>query len=218
MLAVLKVGGVIISFDSSSKVLEFEKKNLSQTTVPVILTSDQNVALLSRPGQIAVPVGLESLARLTKTATGNHPSATVPPKFDNRDLTDNQSQLTKTEAALRQIWARVLDIKPASIGVNDSFFRLGGDSITAMQISSAARESLGYLPTTDILRKQTISRFTASLDKSAQSQPSIALAIPKNSDKSFSLNPIQQFHLSLNPNPNVINNNIFRFACFKSER
>ncbi|CAE7022247.1 PP-binding domain containing protein [Pyrenophora teres f. teres] len=46
---------------------------------------------------------------------------------------------TGVERIMQQLWARVLGIEPGSIGPGDSFFRLGGDSITAMQISSPAR-------------------------------------------------------------------------------
>ncbi len=42
---------------------------------------------------------------------------------------------------MQQLWARVLNIKPESIGLDDSFFRLGGDSITAMQLSASARST-----------------------------------------------------------------------------
>lgn len=42
------------------------------------------------------------------------------------------------EKLLCGIVAKVLNLDEVSIGLNDSFFRLGGDSITAMQLSSAA--------------------------------------------------------------------------------
>ncbi|KAK1837560.1 peptide synthetase (AMP-binding enzyme), partial [Colletotrichum chrysophilum] len=43
------------------------------------------------------------------------------------------------ERQLRALWARVLSVDAALIGLDDNFFRLGGDSITAMKLASEAR-------------------------------------------------------------------------------
>ena len=64
---------------------------------------------------------------------------------------------------MQRIWGRVLNIEPDTIGPDDSFFQLGGDSITAMQISSAARSSFINISTVDILRKKTISSLVQGL-------------------------------------------------------
>lgn len=77
---------------------------------------------------------------------------------------DKRAPSSKTELALQKIWARVLKMDADDIGVDDSFFRLGGDSVTAMQASSAAHASLGNVPTVDILRQKTISRLAMTLD------------------------------------------------------
>ncbi|KAF2471493.1 acetyl-CoA synthetase-like protein [Lindgomyces ingoldianus] len=41
---------------------------------------------------------------------------------------------TQTEQTIQQLWARVLGIEPEIIGLDNSFFRLGGDSIAAMKM------------------------------------------------------------------------------------
>lgn len=41
---------------------------------------------------------------------------------------------TSIEKSLHDIWSRVLNRAPQTFGVDDSFFRLGGDSISAMQV------------------------------------------------------------------------------------
>ncbi|KAI9709501.1 MAG: NRPS [Bogoriella megaspora] len=46
---------------------------------------------------------------------------------------------THIEKLLQKLWASVLSIKPDSIGVDDSFFRLGGDSVSAMRLVTASR-------------------------------------------------------------------------------
>ncbi|GKZ26492.1 nonribosomal peptide synthase, partial [Aspergillus brasiliensis] len=42
---------------------------------------------------------------------------------------------------LQRIWADVLAIDPTSVGLHDSFFRLGGDSIAAMKVVSRAQKA-----------------------------------------------------------------------------
>lgn len=49
-------------------------------------------------------------------------------------------ELTYDESQLRGLWARVLGLTSDSISVDDHFFQLGGDSIWAMRLSSAARQ------------------------------------------------------------------------------
>lgn len=44
------------------------------------------------------------------------------------------------ETALARLWASVLNLGPDTVGVDDSFFRLGGDSIGAMRLVTASRK------------------------------------------------------------------------------
>ncbi|CAA9959501.1 Non-ribosomal peptide synthetase [Pyrenophora teres f. maculata] len=59
---------------------------------------------------------------------------------------------TETERTMQQLWARVLGIEPDSIGLDDSFFRLGGDSIAAMKLVGEARRMGLQLSVADIFR------------------------------------------------------------------
>ncbi|KAL1954081.1 hypothetical protein VTO42DRAFT_1769 [Malbranchea cinnamomea] len=51
-----------------------------------------------------------------------------------------QAVSTESERILQSVWAEVLGIDHDSIGAEDQFFRLGGDSITAMKAAPLARE------------------------------------------------------------------------------
>ena len=53
---------------------------------------------------------------------------------------DHQAPGTEVERALARIWADVLGIE--RVGAHDDFFRLGGDSILAIQILARVREAL----------------------------------------------------------------------------
>lgn len=68
---------------------------------------------------------------------------------------------TPVEAALVEIWQAVL--RQESIGVHDSFFRLGGDSIKAIQIASRLRERGFGLRVDDLFRYGTISELAPHL-------------------------------------------------------
>jgi amino acid adenylation domain-containing protein len=70
---------------------------------------------------------------------------------------DKQYPTTEAEILLSQLFTRVLRLESdIIIGVEDSFLRLGGDSITAMQISAEARARGLNVSTADILRHKTI--------------------------------------------------------------
>ncbi|KAL2670220.1 hypothetical protein Neosp_014687 [[Neocosmospora] mangrovei] len=63
---------------------------------------------------------------------------------------------SEAEKQLANMWAHVLDIDLASIGVEDHFFRLGGDSINAMRLVTLARQSDINLTVASIFQKATL--------------------------------------------------------------
>ncbi|KPM37793.1 Nonribosomal peptide synthetase 1 [Neonectria ditissima] len=60
------------------------------------------------------------------------------------------------ERKLADMWAHVLRIDSASIGVEDNFFRLGGDSIGAMRLVTLARQSDINLTVASIFQKASL--------------------------------------------------------------
>ncbi|KAK2032542.1 acetyl-CoA synthetase-like protein, partial [Colletotrichum zoysiae] len=51
-----------------------------------------------------------------------------------------QAPSTDLERQLQGLWARVLSISPNQIGASDSFFQVGGDSVSAMRLVAMCRE------------------------------------------------------------------------------
>lgn len=71
---------------------------------------------------------------------------------NNFSDTERRQPGTPLERQLQILWATVLEVEPNLIGADDSFLRVGGDSVGAMRLVGSARE-IGYsLSVTDILK------------------------------------------------------------------
>ncbi|CRG88172.1 Nonribosomal peptide synthetase 8 [Talaromyces islandicus] len=63
---------------------------------------------------------------------------------------------TPAETKLHQLWTEVLKISGSAIGIDDNFFRVGGDSVAAMQLVAAARKAGLSLSVMDIFQNTTL--------------------------------------------------------------
>ncbi|KAK0615529.1 Nonribosomal peptide synthetase 4 [Lasiodiplodia hormozganensis] len=72
---------------------------------------------------------------------------------------------TTKERKLQKLWAQFLGIDPSNIDRDDSFFRLGGDSILAMRLVSAARQVGFKLSVADVFRRMRLSDMAAALEE-----------------------------------------------------
>ncbi|KAL7771439.1 hypothetical protein CFE70_001382 [Pyrenophora teres f. teres 0-1] len=78
---------------------------------------------------------------------------------------------TPAERAMQQLWAGVLAIAPDSIGLDDSFFRLGGDSIAAMKLVGEVRRAGIQLTVADLFRNPRLDQLTAAATASTHASP-----------------------------------------------
>ncbi|KAL1307029.1 hypothetical protein AAFC00_005654 [Neodothiora populina] len=60
--------------------------------------------------------------------------------------------LTSSESILLSAWATILGMKPEQIDVDDNFFRLGGDSVLAMKLTSSLRRQGHVLTVANIFQ------------------------------------------------------------------
>lgn len=74
------------------------------------------------------------------------------------------------EGTLRSLWENVLDLTPGSVGVEDSFFGLGGDSYSAMNLVGVARSHGISLSVTDIFKYPLFKDMAKSCGVSTQVQ------------------------------------------------
>ncbi|HEX3529040.1 MAG TPA: non-ribosomal peptide synthase/polyketide synthase [Thermoanaerobaculia bacterium] len=106
--------------------------------------------LLERLPEHMVPAVIVPLDALPLTANGKvdrkalpEPGAALPPEAGRSVAPRN-----RTEELLAEVWQQVLGQRgPGRIGVHDSFFQRGGDSILSLQVvSRAARAGLRFTP------------------------------------------------------------------------
>jgi hypothetical protein len=60
------------------------------------------------------------------------------------------------------IWSNILNLPERSISLDAAFTRLGGDSITAMQVASRCRSYNIFIKVADILKLQTVRHVAQS--------------------------------------------------------
>lgn len=73
-------------------------------------------------------------------------------ELSDPDVKEKRAPATDKERRLHALFSRVLDIDTHLVGMDDSFFRLGGDSITSMRLVAAAREDGLSLTVANIMR------------------------------------------------------------------
>ncbi|KAL2867346.1 uncharacterized protein BJX67DRAFT_84592 [Aspergillus lucknowensis] len=71
---------------------------------------------------------------------------------------------TEMETKLQSLWAKVLNIDPTRLGVQDHFLHLGGDSFTAMRLVSTANANTIPLTVADIFRFPKLQDMAAHLE------------------------------------------------------
>ncbi len=100
-----------------------------------------------------VPAAVVVLAALPLTVNGKLDTRALPaPEY--QDVDRYRAPATPVEEVLAGIYARVLGVE--RVGVDDSFFELGGDSILSMQVVARARSAGVLCRPRDIFVEQTV--------------------------------------------------------------
>ncbi|MGW7573424.1 non-ribosomal peptide synthase/polyketide synthase [Streptomyces sp. NPDC054765] len=102
-----------------------------------------------------VPSVFVPLARLPLTPNGKTDRRALPdPDPAAASTTPHVAPRTDTEREIARIWADVLGLD--TVGADDNFFDLGGDSILSMQVVSRLRRAGLHLATKDLFTHQTV--------------------------------------------------------------
>lgn len=113
--------------------------------------------LSTRLPRYMLPSTIIYLEQFPLTTNGKLDRSALPyPKIGN--IGNNYIEpRTKLEQELCQIYAEVLGLKPESVGIEDDFFKLGGNSILAINLVNKIRSKLNYNITLfDIFAKKSI--------------------------------------------------------------
>lgn len=110
---------------------------------------------------------------------------------------------TDTEFKVRQILSRVLNISEQRVGMDKSFLSMGGDSITAMQVTFNCRMQNITIKTQDILRGKTIRELASNAVPVKQGYAS---KYEEEVDVPFGLSPIQKMYFELLDTPSNLSN------------
>lgn len=146
--------------------------DLDEVTVPMIANLRKELSKLLPsymvPG-VYIPI---PLVKLPMTATGKTDRRRVrelgraysPPAPSSSDASTSDAILTNTEESLRDIWARLLGIKPDLIAAGHSFSEIGGDSIKTMSLAMAIRKQFDInIGVARLVRHQNSLRELAAL-------------------------------------------------------
>jgi amino acid adenylation domain-containing protein/non-ribosomal peptide synthase protein (TIGR01720 family) len=108
--------------------------------------------LTSRLPDYLIPTSFVVLDELPLTPNGKTDLSALPtPQWADRNPT---APRTPTEHVLAKAFADVLGV--SNVGIHDTFFELGGDSITAIQLVNAARAANLTLTPRDIFHHRTV--------------------------------------------------------------
>lgn len=105
-----------------------------QTHIPPHMVPSTYIPLATMPLSISGKINRRALRDLAAGLSQE--------QLSRLSLTDAEKRApsTQSETDLRRLWSEVLRLPIDTIGVDDGFFQLGGDSIGAMRLATLARE------------------------------------------------------------------------------
>ncbi|MHA6530945.1 amino acid adenylation domain-containing protein, partial [Paenibacillus sp. BAC0078] len=114
-----------------------------------------------------VPSYLVEVERIPLTANGKVDRKALPePQGLVQTGSEYVAPLNETEAKLAEIWQNVLRIE--QVGIQDSFFELGGDSMKAIRLIAKLEQAIGHkTDITHLYQYPTIELFLANLSSGA---------------------------------------------------
>lgn len=92
---------------------------------------------------------------------------------------DNFDSFSETERIVCNIWKEFLNLP--NVRINDDFFEMGGDSLSAVQVCDAVGQQLGVcVPLGKIYQYRTIREFLNNLEGNSEDRDTSALTVPLN--------------------------------------
>lgn len=135
--------------------------------IPLSAKAVQNHLLQVLP-EYMVPAMYVQLESFPLTGNGKLNKQALPDPDIDLSLRDNYvAPVTATEKEMCQIWQNLLGL--TRIGICDHFFLMGGNSISAIQVSHLMSKALGWnIKVSDIFRLNTIEKILANGEQYAE--------------------------------------------------
>lgn len=179
------LSGVVLS--NALTVIRHAESSLT-SQLPSYMVPSLWIPLLSIPLSPSGKVDRHALVRWLATVHGNTLSELASLGQDQKN---NARAWTPAEETLRSIWSKVVGVPSSRITLNSSFVRLGGNSLSAMQVAGLARIAHLYIPVPAVLRTKSLEELAASATPIAAK----TVASPRSVvGKPFPLSPMQQFY------------------------
>ena len=151
---------------------------VTETSTGGVDSAELRRTMADRLPAYMVPAAIVVVAALPLTVNGKLDKRALPaPEFQSTD--PYRAPATETEATVAGIFAQVLGVE--RVGVDDSFFELGGDSISAMRVVAAVNTALeSDLAVRMLFETPSVSGLCRQLDRDAESR-----AVPGTGALSF---------------------------------
>jgi len=127
-----------------------------------LTASDLRAQLAENLPDYMLPGAFVMLPVLPLTVNGKLDRQALPaPEDEAYAAHEYQAPVSEAEVMLAKIWAEVLQLE--RVGVNDSFFAIGGDSIRCIAVVAKAKTAGLAIAVIDIFKHQTIANLAKAL-------------------------------------------------------
>lgn len=173
-----------------------------QTATVQRITAGLGERLSEKTPSYMIPSGYIPIEAIPMTATGKVDRRLLRERgsltYCDRQLTRQHERLTpsdRVETTLLEVWMEVLNLPAEAISTDTPFSRLGGDSITGMQVVSRCRARNIAIHLRDLLREQTIQQSARRCTPVAQVRPDTV----DEEERAWRLSPIQEMFFDIYP-------------------
>ena len=132
----------------------------------------------SRMPTYMIPSCFVPMDALPQTSNGKIDRRRLPTPQAEEESPEQIGSRTTTEDAIASLWKELLNV--AAVGVQDDFFQLGGDSLSATRFAVAVREKFGVeLPLARMMSAPTVQAVAAFIDRARRPNGETPAALPE---------------------------------------
>jgi amino acid adenylation domain-containing protein len=152
---------ILLPASSASATLCQSLKTALRRALPSHMVPTLYIPVNKMPWTLAAKLDRQRLKAIAQSIT---PQQMAP--YTLAGVSTNRAATTSMQRRLQKVWAKVLDIEPENISRDDSFFRIGGDSIGAMKLVAAARMEDVVLTAKNVFENPILSDMATSCKRS----------------------------------------------------